>query len=155
MPSSISTSPPPRGIAAFAAERDYQRDGSGYRYEQIELALEAVIAGQAKDIDLLFETHDFAGHFLPTVFQLTDQPSPRGSFAGLEVDFEWDTDAVSVEQEVAGWSGQFQLEQDSGTADARGLRGDGLIGGFLVAEKGADRLTVSFSAPVVGYDIDD
>jgi len=51
-------------------------------------------------------------------------------------------------------TGNLMLSLDTGTADDKGLRADGLIGGYAVAEQGGETVIISFTVPVAEYEID-
>jgi hypothetical protein len=44
---------------------------------------------------------------------------------------------------------------DEGTPDDKGLRPDGMIGGFVTAETAGEVVVISFTVPVAEYEIDD
>ena len=144
------------GIASFEGKREYlPGEGGTWRYADFEVSLSAVIDGIEKSFELEIENADFTQHPLPASFALQDVNFPEGALAFLEVEAEWETDAATVNDEVVGWGGLLTLSLDSGTPDAEGLVPDGLIGGYIVAESGGDRLVVSFTVPVVEYEKDE
>lgn len=143
-------------IATFSGKREYlPGEGGAYRYGDFEVALEAVIDGAEKAFEFEFENFDFSAHDLPATFALGAENFPEGAFAFLEAAAEWETATETVNDEIGAWTGTLTVELDEGTADAQGLSGDGLIGGLVVAEQGADRLVISFTVPVAEYEIDD
>ena len=101
------------------------------------------------------ENRDFAAHPLPATFALGDANFPEGPRAFLEMSAEWETQGETVNEELGGWTGTLTLAEDGGTPDARGLLPDGTIGGHMVAERCGDRLVMSFTVPVAGYELDD
>lgn len=143
------------GVAEFAGKREYlPGDGGTFRYGDFEVALKAVIEGVEKSIELEFENHDFAAHPLPATFTLQDAEFPQGLLSNLEAQLEWETPESTVNDEVAGWTGTLTVMQDAGTPDDKGLTGDGLIGGFVAAQKDGAALVISFTVPVAEYEID-
>ena len=142
-------------VAAFTGKREYAPDGSGYRYIDFEVALEAVLGGIERKIELEFENYDFAGFRDVTRFALASAEFPQGAQSNLELEYEWEAAGTSVNQELAGWTGSLTLHLDAGETDDRGLSGTGMIGGLVIAERAADTLVISFTVPVAGYEIDD
>jgi hypothetical protein len=143
------------GVATFAGKREYLIDGTGHRYIDFEVALEAVIGGIERKIELEFENHDFASHTLPADFTLQATEFPEGLRSTLEVETEWEHAGVSVNDEVGGWAGVLSLALDRGTPDDKGLVPDGLIGGFVTATNGAETLAISFTVPVTEHEVED
>ena len=144
------------GIAAFSGKREYlPGEGGAWLYGDFEVALQAVIDGVEKGLEVEVENRDFAAHPLPATFALGPENFPEGARAFLEMSAEWETQGETVNEELGGWTGTLTLTEDGGTPDARGLLGDGTIGGHMVAERGEDRLVVSFTVPVAGYELDD
>ena len=64
-------------IAAFKGKREYTSDGTGYRYIDFEVALEAVLGGIERKIELEFENHDFLAFDDVTTFTLGAAEFPR------------------------------------------------------------------------------
>ncbi|WP_138469494.1 hypothetical protein [Poseidonocella sp. HB161398] len=144
-----------QGVAGLEAKREYLQDDDGFLYGDFEFTLQAVIDGIEKQIELEFENRDFAGFALPASFELQEGEFPEGPYSNAEVEFEWEADGVSVNGEVAGWTGRLDMAMDSGTPDAQGLKGDGLVAGYLAAEKDGETLAVSFTVPVTEFEIED
>ncbi len=144
------------GLAAFSGKREYLPGEAGWRYGDFEVALQAEIGGVERAFEVEVENRDFLQHRpLPATFALGEENFPEGPRAFLEMSAEWETEAGAVNDEIGGWAGILRLAEDSGTPDAEGLLPDGLIGGHMVAERGADRLVMSFTVPVSGYEKDD
>jgi hypothetical protein len=144
------------GIDSFEGKREYlPGEGGAWRYGDFEVALAAVIGGVERSFELEFENADFTRHPLPASFALGDVNFPEGLAAFVEIAAEWETEAGSVNDEIGAWSGTLTVVMDAGTPDGEGLVPDGMIGGFMVAENGADRLVASFSVPVVEYEKDE
>ncbi len=144
------------GLAAFGGKREYLPGEAGWRYADFEVALQAEIGGVERAFEVEVENRDFLQHRpLPATFALGAENFPEGARAFLEVSAEWETERGAVNDEMGGWAGTLTLAEDSGTPDAEGLVPDGLIGGHMVAERGADRLVMSFTVPVGGYEKDD
>lgn len=144
------------GVAAFEGKREYlPGEGGAWRYGDFEVALQVVIDGIEKSFEIEIENADFTLHPLPATFALQDVNFPEGALAFLEVEVEWETAAATVNDELIGWTGTLTMSLDQGTPDAEGLVPDGLIGGYLVAESGADSIVVSFTVPVVEYEKDE
>jgi hypothetical protein len=144
------------GIDSFEGKREYlPGDGGSWRYGDFEVALSAVFDGIEKSFELEIENADFTRTTLPATFTLQGTNFPEGALAFLEVQAEWESGGVTVNDEIGGWTGTLTLALDTGTPDAEGLVPDGLIGGLLVAENGADALVVSFTVPVVEYEKDE
>lgn len=144
------------GIDSFAGKREYlPGEGGDWRYGDFEVALGAVIEGVEKSFELEFENHDFTQHALPATFTLGGENFPEGLAAFVEVQAEWETEAGSVNDEIGGWTGTLTVVMDTGTLDGEGLVPDGMIGGFMIAENGGDRLVASFTVPVVEYEKDE
>lgn len=142
-------------IAEFAGKREYQIDGDSLRYVDFEFTLQAVIEGVEKEIELEFENFDFAAQNVPGSFTLQSEEFPKGDLSNLEVEFEWETGGVSTNEEVDGWAGTFTFALDSGTESADGSRVGGMVGGHVDATRGADRIVISFTAPVTEVEIED
>lgn len=143
------------GLAEFTGKREYLPRDAGYRYGDFEVSLKALLGGAERAFELEFENDDFAGHALPRRFALGGENFPKGEKAYLELSMEWETAAGSVNDEIGGYDGTLYLVQDQGTADPKGLLPDGLIGGHVVARKGDETVTISFTVPVAEYEIDD
>lgn len=143
-------------LATFQGKREYLPGEAGWRYGDFEVALQAVIDGVEKSIEIEVENDDFLQHRpLPASFELGPQNFPQGAKAFLETSAEWETAAGAVNEEIGGWTGTLTLAEDKGTADAEGLMPDGTIGGHMVAENGTDRLVMSFTVPVAEYEKDE
>jgi hypothetical protein len=146
----------PTDVAAFSGKREYLPGEAGWRFGDFEVALQAVIDGVEKSWELEFENADFIQQRpLPVRFELGAENFPEGPHAFLEVAAEWETQAGSVNDEIGGWTGTLTLAEATGTADGEGLVPDGIIGGHMLAENGEDRLVLSFTVPVVGYEKDE
>lgn len=144
------------GVAAFEGKREYLPGEAGWRYGDFEVALQAVIGGVEKSFEMEFENADFTqSRPLPATFELGPENVPEGARAFLEAAAEWETEAGPVNDEIGGWTGTLTLELDEGTADAEELVPDGIIGGHMVAQSGADRLVMSFTVPVTEYEKDE
>lgn len=155
-PVALSVTPDTEGVARLSGKREYLPGENGaWRHGDFELTLQAVIDGVEKTFEIEAENQDFHRHPLPASFALGPENFPAGLHAFLEVQQEWETDGKSVNDELGGWTGSLTLYRDEGTADADGLMADGIIGGFLLAEKGTDRLAVSFTVPVTEAEKDD
>ncbi len=144
------------GVAEFAGKREYLPvEGGTWRYGDFEVALKAVIGGVEKSLEMEFENHDFTEHALPANFFLQGEEFPKGLLSNLEAALEWETPESTVNDEIAGWTGTLTLTTDTGTKDDKGLVPDGMIGGFVTATRDADMLILSFTVPVVEYELDD
>ena len=142
-------------VEAFEGKREYlPGTGEALRYADFEVALKAAIGGLERSIELEFENADFAGLPLPATFSLQDKEFPEGLLSNLEVALEWEGTDGAVNDEIAAWTGTLTLLRDDGTKDARGASGDGMIGGFVQAEKDGESLVISFTVPVTDYEID-
>lgn len=142
-------------VASFEGKREYAPDGTGYRYIDFEVALEAVLGGIERKIELEFENHDFNAWQDVTAFTLGTAEFPQGMKSNLELQYEWEAAGTSVNAELAGWDGTLTVHLDEGETDDKGLSGKGMIGGLVVAQRGADNLVISFTVPVAEYEIDD
>jgi hypothetical protein len=80
---------------------------------------------------------------------------PKGLASYLEFSGEWEDASGSVNDEIGGFSGVMTVTLDEGTPDDKGLRPDGMIGGFATAEAAGDVVVISFTVPVAEYEIDD
>jgi len=144
------------GVDTFEGKREYlPGDGGTWRYGDFEVALSAVIDGVEKSFEIEIENFDFTTASLPTTLILGAENFPQGAFAFVEISAEWETGGTSVNDEIGAWTGTLTLVTDTGTPDAEGLVPDGLIGGYMVAQNGADTLTASFTVPVVEYEKDE
>ncbi len=144
------------GIDSFEGKREYlPGDGGAWRYGDFEVALSAVIDGVEKSFEIEIENFDFRQATLPATFTLGAENFPQGAAAFAEISAEWEADGTSVNDEIGAWTGTLTLTTDTGTPDAEGLVPDGMIGGFLVAQNGADAVVVSFTVPVVEYEKDE
>lgn len=143
------------GVEEFEGKREYLAVAEGFRYIDFEVALKIVLDGIEKAIELEFENHDFAAHALPADFALQGAEFPEGLLSTLELQFEWEHAGTSVNEEIGGWEGVLRLALDEGTADGKGLRPDGRIGGFVSARRGDDAVVISFTVPVAEYEIED
>lgn len=144
-----------KGIAEFAGKREYLIDGDGLRYIDFEFTLQAVIGGIEKQIELEFENHDFSAQEIPGSFALQGSEFPEGAQSNLEVEFEWEADGVSTNEEVAGWDGTFTFALDTGTESADSTLQQGWVGGHVDATRGEDRIVISFTAPITEVEIED
>ena len=143
-------------VAGFAGKREYlPGEGGTWRYGDFEVGLEIVLDGVEKAIELEYENNDFSTHPLPADFTLQGEEFPEGLLSYLEVEAEWETAEGVVNDEVTGWSGTLSLAIDTGTPDGEGLLPDGMIGGYVVAQSGADSLVISFTVPVTEYEKDE
>jgi hypothetical protein len=155
-PVALSVTPETEGVARLAAKREYRPGAGGaWRYADFEVALHAVVEGVERSYEIEIENRDFAAHPLPATFDLGPESFPEGLRAFLEMQQEWETEAGSVNDELGGWTGTLTLLRDEGMRDAEGVAADGLIGGFLLAERGEDRIAVSFAVPVTEAEKDD
>ena len=60
-----------------------------------------------------------------------------------------------MNDEITCWTGTLSLAMDMGTADGECLVPDGMIGGYVVAQNGAESLVISFTVPVTEYEKDE
>ena len=142
-------------VEDYAGKREYLPGEAGaYRFGDFEVALKAAIGGVERSIELEFENDDFATHTLPATFDLHAENFPKGALSFLEIQLEWEDATGSVNDEVGGVAGALVLSLDTGTPDNKGLRADGLMGGYAVAELGDDKVVISFTVPVAEYEID-
>jgi hypothetical protein len=143
------------GVAEFAGKREYlPNDDGSFRYGDFEVGLKAEIGGVERSIELEVENDDFAKFALPSDFQLVPENFPKGPASYLEFSMEWEDAAGSVNDEIGAFNGVLSVHLDEGTPDDKGLRPDGMIGGFLSAEKDGQIVTISFTVPVAEYEID-
>jgi hypothetical protein len=143
------------GVASFEGKREYlPGDAGAWRYGDFEVALAATIDGIEKAFEFEFENADFTTATLPATFTLQEVNFPEGALAFLEAQAEWETGGATVNDEIGAWTGTLTVALDTGTPDAEGLVPDGLIGGHVVAQNGADTLVMSFTVPVVEYEKD-
>ncbi|MBL9060875.1 MAG: hypothetical protein JNK88_12715 [Mangrovicoccus sp.] len=142
-------------VASFEGKREYTPDGTGYRYIDFEVALEAVLGGIERKIELEFQNHDFNAWPDVTAFTLGTAEFPEGAKSNLELQYEWEAAGTSVNAELAGWDGTLTVHLDEGETDDKGLSGKGMVSGLVVEQHGADGLVVSFTVPVAEYEIDD
>jgi hypothetical protein len=140
------------GVARFEAEREYLPGHAGWRYADFEISFEAVVEGVETSFQIEVENEDFLQQPAPASFDLVEDRFPEGARAFLEVSAERDGED---EEEVEGWTGTLTLAEDSGQRDHDMLLLDGTIGGHLVAERGEDRLVLSFTVPVTGFEKED
>jgi hypothetical protein len=144
------------GVAEFQGKREYlPGEGGAFRYGDFEVALKATIGGVERSIELEFENDDFSTVTLPSDFQLVPENFPKGLASYLEFSGEWEDASGSVNDEIGGFSGVMTVTLDEGTPDDKGLRPDGMIGGFATAEAAGDVVVISFTVPVAEYEIDD
>lgn len=143
-------------VAEFAGKREYLPGEAGaFRLGDFEVSLKAEIGGVERSFELEFENDDFSSLTLPATLALGTENFPKGNAAFLEASAEWEDAAGAVNDEIGGFSGSLVLGLDQGTKDDKGLIGDGLIGGYAVADLGGETLVISFTVPVVEYEIDD
>lgn len=142
------------GIATVEAKREYLPNGDSLRYADFEFGMEAIIAGVEKKFELEFENYNFNSQTLPATYALQSEEFPKGALSNLEFEFEWETAGKSVNEEIVQWQGNLTLELDTAHGSAE-PKGDGLIGGFIEANKGTDKLAISFTVEVNEYEIDD
>jgi hypothetical protein len=143
-------------VAEFAGKREYlPGDGATFRYGDFEVGLKAMLGGVERSLELEFENDDFAKVVLPSEFQLVSENFPKGPAGYLEFSMEWEDASGSVNDEIGAFNGVLRVELDEGTPDDKGLRPDGMIGGFVQAEKDGQVVTISFTVPVAEYEIDD
>lgn len=143
-------------VAEFAGKREYlPGEAGGFRYGDFEVSLKAVMGGIERSFELEFENDDFASIPLPAELALGSENFPKGNAAFLEFAAEWEDASGSVNDEIGGFTGTLSLKLDEGTADAKALRADGMIGGLVIAEQAGETVVVSFTVPVAEYEIDD
>lgn len=143
-------------VAGFAGKREYlPGEGGTWRYGDFEVGLEIVLDGVEKAIELEFENNDFTAHALPADFSLQGEEFPEGLLSNLELQAERETAEGVVNDEITGWTGTLSLAMDMGTADGECLVPDGMIGGYVVAQNGAESLVISFTVPVTEYEKDE
>jgi hypothetical protein len=143
-------------VAEFAGKREYLPGDAGtFRYGDFEVGLKAKIGGVERSIELEVENDDYAKFVLPSDFQLVPENFPKGPASYLELSMEWEDSAGSVNDEIGAFNGVLSVQLDEGTPDDKGLRPDGMIGGFVNAEKDGQIVTISFTVPVAEYEIDD
>lgn len=140
-------------LAGYEAKREYARDGEALRYTVFEFGLQFVDGGVEKTLELEFENQDFSTLALPADLSLAEEEFPEGPRSNMELEFEWEGEGTSVNEEVALWSGTMVLALDQNLTEIPS--GEGLIGGFVEATKGADSVTISFTVPMTEYEIDD
>jgi hypothetical protein len=143
------------GVASFAGKREYRAREGGFDYIDFEVGLEAEIGGVERKIELEFENADLSSQTLPATLTLDTAEFPEGAKSNAEIELEWEVGGQTVNAEVAGWSGQMVLAKDEGTPDDKGLSGNGLIGGFVMADLNGETWVLSFTVPVAEYEIDD
>jgi hypothetical protein len=144
------------GVEEFVGKREYLPGEAGaFRYGDFEVGLKATIGGVERSIELEFENDDFQKFVLPSDFMLVPENFPAGPASYLEFSAEWEDASGSVNDEVGGFNGVLTVLMDDGTPDDKGLRPDGMIGGFVQAENGGEVVTISFTVPVAEYEIDD
>ena len=143
-------------VAEFTGKREYLPGDSGaFRYGDFEVSLKAEIGGVERSFELEFENDDFSSLTLPATLALGSENFPKGNAAFLEASAEWEDATGAVNDEIGGFSGTLVVALDQGTKDDKGLIGDGLIGGHVVAELDGETLVISFTVPVAEYEIDD
>jgi hypothetical protein len=143
-------------VAEFAGKREYLPGDAGtFRYGDFEVALKTTLGGVERSLELEFENEDFAKVALPSDFVLGPENFPKFPGAFLEFSAEWEDASGSVNDEIGGFNGVLTVQMDEGTPDDKGLRPDGMIGGFVQAEKDGQIVTISFTVPVAEYEIDD
>jgi hypothetical protein len=140
---------------SIGAERRYfYESGPGgwrnstWRYKVIVVTFEVAVEGGLGEVTLVIRNDDFLQSPRPGTYPIVAHRGITGPEVSLRMRAMWQTnDTLSVE-EAEGWTGTLTLAEDSGSPDDRGIMGDGRVGGVLEVERGADHLTVSFSAPV-------
>jgi hypothetical protein len=143
-------------VVEFGGKREYLAGEAGaFRYGDFEVGLKAVIGGVERSFELEFENDDFSGMSLPVDLVLGSENFPKGNAAFLEFAAEWEDASGSVNDEIGGFTGTLSLKLDEGSADDKGLRPDGMIGGLVIAEQAGETVVVSFTVPVAEYEIDD
>lgn len=142
-------------VAEVVAKREYLLEGDSLRYADFEFGLSALLAEVEKQFELEFENHNFFDHKLPATYELQAEEFPEGSLSNLEFEYEWEIGDTTVNEEVVEWSGTLTVHHDDGLATPGELSDSGMIGGFVSAQKGKDKLVVSFMVPVNEAEIDD
>lgn len=145
--------------ASVAGKREYGRGDAGtLRLIDFEVAVNAVMDGIERTIELEFANADFATHTLPMGFDITSEAEfPEGALASLEVQFEWEwvEKSTIVNEEGLIDAGRLDLAVNEGEPDAEGVAANGLIGGFATATREGKTLVLSFTVPVTEGKIDD
>ncbi len=124
--------------ATLEARRVYRPGHAGWRHA----AIEVTVPGD-EPLSLVIGQQDFLQLPAPAIFAIVDMPEPEGFFADVSIATG---DAEPVQPD--GWLGTLTFTQDSGTRDPEQLLTGGSIGGHLDVTSGADRLVLSFTAPV-------
>lgn len=140
---------------SLRATRRYAAGHAGWRCS----ALTVLFQARTRDLTLDFGIEIAGDDFLqrptpagPWVYELVDEEAPEGTDAALLVSAGLaGPDNFGSAIAVQGWTGRLSLALDHGRRDADALLLDGRLGGFLEATRGADRIALSFTAPVTGW----
>ena len=139
----------------IAVKREYETSGDRLNYLEIDFSIQAVIDGIAKTIEGKFNHADFnALASLPATLTVQSEENPAGDLTYQEFEFEWEGNGTSVNAEIADWAGQAVIALDSGFGKAEAVS-DGLVGAYMDATHGEDRLVISLTLPVNEAAIDD
>lgn len=128
---------------------------AGWRCAALTVQFQARMRDVALDLGLEIAGDDFLQRPTPEgpwTYDLVDDPAPEGARALLLVSAGLaGPDSFGSAVAVQGWTGRLSLALDHGRRDADALLLDGRLGGFLEATRGADRMALSFTAPVTGW----
>jgi hypothetical protein len=153
----INAPDPEAAGVALAGKREYRPNGEALDFIDFEVALDAVIGGIERSIEMEFENANFAAYEFPADFALQGAAFPEGNLSNLELEFEWEwvEKSVVVNEEALFTDGTLTFALNEGEADERGLSDSGVIGGFVTVTRDGQTLAISFTAPVREAEIDE
>ncbi|MQQ10160.1 hypothetical protein GFB49_16955 [Epibacterium sp. SM1979] len=146
-----------KNIHDLEVKREYLKTQGSYApYQEIDLGLQIKLEGVAKTIEAKLTHADFNNlPSLPADFKVQSREEfPAGSRVFTEFEFEWEGGGKSVNAELANWRGLATVNLDDGYK-ADEPNADGMVGGYINAQRGKDTLVISFTLPVTEFEVED
>lgn len=144
-------------IHGIEVKREYLLTDTDYApYQEWDFGIQIILDGMAKSIEGKLTHADFNDlDALPAEFTLQSaEEYPEGDLIFTEFEYEWEAEGVSVNEELAEWSGTATMNLDD-SFKAETPNGDGMIGGYINAQRGADNIVISFTLPVTEFEVED
>ena len=133
------------GLHATETKREYLIDGDARPYQEFDAEAQMILNGLAKKIEFKINHADFLTlGDLPQTLELSAEENPAGPLTFFEFEMEWETDGVSVNEEIAEWDGTAIVALDSAFGALEPVE-DGFAGGFITANHGGETLVISYT----------
>lgn len=144
-------------IHEIEVKREYLLTDTDYSpYQEWDFGIKIVLDGMDKSIEGKLTHADFNDlEALPASFNIQSaEEYPEGDLIFTEFEYEWEAEGISVNEELAEWSGTATMNLD-GSFKADTPNGDGMIGGYINAVRGGDTIVISFTLPVTEFEVED